>query len=202
METFRCNKARTAPIASKLSRRQKRAEFKSVQKLVDFQVQREESSRGDADCSKLPTPRSFHTMKKPRTNLIEKYKSCNARLLDRFDKSNDEKTDNDRLPFENDDIWISRNLPTWSQFFAPFTKRKLNLVLMDDIKKLDHILDDTPASKKAKIEKVESLDQLLKKHQEDYDDDVFEEEVKLEDLDLFTSDEEESLQNDDVIDLP
>lgn len=111
LETFRCKKAKTAPIASKLSRRQRRAEFKSVQKLVDFQVQREETSRtdGNADCSKLPTPRSFHITKKPRTNLIEKYKNCNACLLDRFNDSN-VKADNERLPFQNNDIVIAWKL--------------------------------------------------------------------------------------------
>lgn len=68
---------------------------------------------------------------------------------------------------------------------------------MEDIRKLDKIFDNSPtqAPKKMKIDKVDSLDQLLKKHQDDYDDDVFEDELKAEDLALFTSDEEETDEN-------
>ena len=128
LETFR-NKKIKIPCSSSLTMRQKRAEFKSVQKLVDFQQERENAD--NSNCSKLPTPRSFHTPK-PRLNIALKCKLlCSKNLLDRFESNGTKKINPkkhsavvdvptprlppnpnplDIMPYEDDDIWEDRNL--------------------------------------------------------------------------------------------
>ena len=107
-----------------MSQRQKRAELKSVQKLVDFEQERVSGDK--KSCSKLPTPRSYHTPK-PRLNLTEKFKSLSSKnLLDRFEKARKSRPSAvvvvptpklppnpnplDVMPYEDDEIWESRNL--------------------------------------------------------------------------------------------
>ena len=122
-ETFRTKKLRT-PGPTFMSQRQKRAEMKSVQKLEDFE--RERHSGNKKSCSKLPTPRSYHTSK-PRLNLTKKFKSLSSKnLLDRFDKVRKIRPSAvvvvpvpklppnpnplDVMPYEDDEIWECRNL--------------------------------------------------------------------------------------------
>ena len=77
VKTFREKKPRGGRVTRSLSLRQKRAEYKCVQKLVDFQYIRENTSV--VDCSKLPTPRPFHTPK-PRRNLSQKFNKTSKKL--------------------------------------------------------------------------------------------------------------------------
>lgn len=87
--TFRHKKFRSHRDSKSLSRKQKRAEFKSVQKLVDFETQRKYKHGGHS--SELPTPRQYFAPKR-RCNLIKKFSQhkCDDRsknLLNRFDNS-------------------------------------------------------------------------------------------------------------------
>ena len=87
--TFRHKKFRSHRDSKSLSRKQKRAEFKSVQKLVDFETQRKHKHA--AHSSELPTPRQYFAPKR-RCNLIKKFsqQKCDdssKNLLNRFDNS-------------------------------------------------------------------------------------------------------------------
>ncbi len=124
VQTFRSkSKAKTPGRA--LSRKQKRTEVKSMQKLVDFQLQRESKEQDVklTDCSKLPTPRAYH-MPKPRCNLFNKISSLSSKnLLDRFDNAAQahprptpikpltfKNSPLDKWPKEDYELWESRNL--------------------------------------------------------------------------------------------
>ena len=92
--------------------KQKRTEFKSVQKLSDFEAQREHN--GEA-CSKLPTPRQYFAPKR-RCNLSKTFSelSCAKSLISRFNGSHI-NTDNfvDMSVDETDEdkhIWESKGL--------------------------------------------------------------------------------------------
>ena len=102
-----------------LSLRQKRADYKSVQKLVDFQSTRENTGQASTDCSKLPTPRPFHTPK-PRCNLTQRFTNCSK-----------------KLEFTGETgIWESRGLSTWESYSELFRTRKCNLVSMEDVESI------------------------------------------------------------------
>ena len=112
IHTFRDKKSRSGRDPRSLSQRQKRAEFKSVQKLVDFQFTRENGSASPKaqDCSKLPTPRPYHTPK-PRCNLTDKFSIVVKKLA--FDSTPlrfEFKSKIETLPREDPEIWESRGL--------------------------------------------------------------------------------------------
>ena len=172
VKTFREKKPRGGRVTRSLSLRQKRAEYKCVQKLVDFQYIRENTSV--VDCSKLPTPRPFHTPK-PRRNLSQKFNKTSKKL--EFDG----KTEN---------IWESRGLSTWENYTEIFRK-KCNLISMEDVKSLN-----SP--------KISTLDELLKQSKESSSSDSGHAESNTEspldtleqvsDLELFMSSDSEDFQ--------
>ena len=83
--TFRHKKFRGHREYGSLSMKQKRTEFKSVQKLSDFEAQRENNGE---PCSKLPTPRQYFAPKR-RCNLSKTFSelSCAKSLISRFNGS-------------------------------------------------------------------------------------------------------------------
>ena len=83
--TFRHKKFRGHREYGSLSMKQKRTEFKSVQKLSDFEAQRDNNGE---PCSKLPTPRQYFTPKR-RCNLSKTFSelSCAKSLISRFNGS-------------------------------------------------------------------------------------------------------------------
>ena len=172
MKTFREKKPRGGRVTRSLSLRQKRAEYKCVQKLVDFQYIRENTSV--VDCSKLPTPRPFHTPK-PRRNLSQKFNKTSKKL--EFDG-------------KSENIWESRGLSTWENYTEIFRK-KCNLISMEDVKSLN-----SP--------KISTLDELLKQSKESSSSDSGHAESNTEspldtleqvsDLKLFMSSDSEDFQ--------
>ena len=172
VKTFREKKPRGGRVTRSLSLRQKRAEYKCVQKLVDFQYIRENTSV--VDCSKLPTPRPFHTPK-PRRNLSQKFNKTSKKL--EFD-------------VKSENIWESRGLSTWENYTEIFRK-KCNLISMEDVKSLN-----SP--------KISTLDELLKQSKESSSSDSGHAESNTEspldtleqvsDLELFMSSDSEDFQ--------
>ena len=172
VKTFREKKPRGGRVTRSLSLRQKRAEYKCVQKLVDFQYIRENTSV--VDCSKLPTPRPFHTPK-PRRNLSQKFNKTSKKL--EFD-------------VKSENIWESRGLSTWENYTEIFRK-KCNLISMEDVKSLN-----SP--------KISTLDELLKQSKESSSSDSGHAESNTEspldtleqvsDLKLFMSSDSEDFQ--------
>ena len=172
VKTFREKKPRGGRVTRSLSLRQKRAEYKCVQKLVDFQYIRENTSV--VDCSKLPTPRPFHTPK-PRRNLSQKFNKTSKKL--EFD-------------VKSENIWESRGLSSWENYTEIFRK-KCNLISMEDVKSLN-----SP--------KISTLDELLKQSKESSSSDSGHAESNTEspldtleqvsDLELFMSSDSEDFQ--------
>ena len=174
VKTFREKKPRGGRVTRSLSLRQKRAEYKCVQKLVDFQYIRENTSV--VDCSKLPTPRPFHTPK-PRRNLSQKFNKTSKKL--EFD-------------VKSENIWESRGLSTWENYTEIFRK-KCNLISMEDVKSLN-----SP--------KISTLDELLKQskessstssdsgHAESNTESPLDTLEQVSDLELFMSSDSEDFQ--------
>ena len=174
VKTFREKKPRGGRVTRSLSLRQKRAEYKCVQKLVDFQYIRENTSV--VDCSKLPTPRPFHTPK-PRRNLSQKFNKTSKKL--EFD-------------VKSENIWESGDLSTWENYTEIFRK-KCNLISMEDVKSLN-----SP--------KISTLDELLKQskessstssdsgHAESNTESPLDTLEQVSDLELFMSSDSEDFQ--------
>ena len=174
VKTFREKKPRGGRVTRSLSLRQKRAEYKCVQKLVDFQYIRENTSV--VDCSKLPTPRPFHTPK-PRRNLSQKFNKTSKKL--EFD-------------VKSENIWESRGLSSWENYTEIFRK-KCNLISMEDVKSLN-----SP--------KISTLDELLKQskessstssdsgHAESNTESPLDTLEQVSDLELFMSSDSEDFQ--------
>jgi len=172
VKTFREKKPRGRRVTRSLSLRQKRADYKCVQKLVDFQYIRENQNTS-ADCSKLPTPRPFHTPK-PRCNLTQKFNKSSKKL--EFDGENR--------------IWESRGLSSWENYTEIFRSRKCNLISMEDVEC-------------QKSPKISTLNELLKQSKESSSDSGHAESntespldtlEQLSDVELFMSSDSEDFQ--------
>ena len=172
VKTFREKKTRGRRVTRSLSLRQKRADYKCVQKLVDFQYIRENQNTS-ADCSKLPTPRPFHTPK-PRCNLTQKFNKSSKKL--EFDGENR--------------IWESRGLSSWENYADIFRSRKCNLISMEDVEC-------------QKSPKISTLNELLKQSKESSSDSGHAESntespldtlEQLSDVELFMSSDSEDFQ--------
>jgi len=191
--TFRHKKFRSHRDSKSLSRKQKRAEFKSVQKLVDFETQRK--YKHAAHSSELPTPRQYFAPKRRFDN--SKFNFVNMAL----DESEEEKI-----------VWESRGLKSWNTYMDMYLNRKLDIVSPEDVRNVFKY-----KKKKNIVEEVLplTLDDLLKESKKinettpdsglgkdvEISDPITIEQVKeeLSDMDIIMSDNENQDDNSSTI---